>query len=187
MKTIMLYGFLGREFGRVHRYDVRSPAEAVRAMCVTLQGFKKAVIDGGAYRVLIGGRDALDVERLPNPVSDKETIRIVPVIAGAGNGTGQFILGAVLVVVGAFTTFFGDYSGSVISLGVSLMVGGASQMLFGQKGALAGANDRPENRPSYTFDGAVNTAAQGNAVPIGYGRLVVGSQVVSAGLSVEQI
>ena len=45
MKTILLYGFLGRQFGRVHRYDVASPAEAVRALTATLQGFRKAVVD----------------------------------------------------------------------------------------------------------------------------------------------
>jgi predicted phage tail protein len=47
--------------------------------------------------------------------------------------------------------------------------------------------DRPANKPSYAFDGAVNTAAQGNPVPICYGRLIVGSQVVSAGLVTEPL
>ena len=49
-----------------------------------------------------------------------------------------------------------------------------------------GAPERPENRPSYAFDGPVNTAAQGNPVPVCYGRLIVGSQVVSAGMMAEE-
>lgn len=182
MKTVMLYGFLGRQFGRVHRYDVRTPAEAVRALSVTLQGFRQALIDGGAYQVLIGGKSNIGREQLCDPVSGRETIRIIPVVAGAGRGIGQTILGAVLVVAGYWTG-----NAYLANTGIAMMIGGVSQMLFAPK-PTSGPADRPENRPSFSFDGAVNTAAQGNPVPVLYGGpLIVGSQVISAGLSVEQI
>ena len=45
----------------------------------------------------------------------------------------------------------------------------------------------PNNLPSYAFDGAVNTTRQGNPVPICYGSMIVGSQVISAGLFSEAI
>lgn len=201
MKTIMLYGFLGRKFGRVHRYDVRTPAEAVRAMTVTLDGFRKALVDGGAYRVLVGGAQAIGREQLHDPGSDKETLRIVPVIAGSGRGLGQILLGAAIigaafftggasVAAGGFlsagitTTFWG---GIAVGIGASLVLGGVSQLLFAPK-TTSGTADRVENKPSFSFDGAVNTAAQANPVSILYGGpLRIGSQVVSAGLSVEQI
>ncbi len=182
MMTVLLYGFLGRQFGRVHRYDVRSPAEAVAALRVTLKGFRKALIDGGAYRVLVGGKSALDKDQLCDPVSSRETIRIVPTIMGAG-GLGKAILGAVLAVVGVFTG-----QPWLVNIGVSLALGGISEMLFAKKPGGTDSVDKPENRPSYTFDGAVNTAAQGNPVPLLYGGpLLVGSQVISAGLSVDEI
>lgn len=201
MKTVMLYGFLGRQFGRVHRYDVRTPAEAVRALSVTLEGFRKALVDGGSYRVLIGGKSDICRDQMCDPVSGSETIRVIPVVAGAGRGVGQIILGAAIIVAafytggaslsasgfmagGITTTFWG---GIAVGIGSSLVMGGVSQMLFSPKGAGA-PNERPENMPSYTFDGAVNTVAQGNPVPVLYGGpLIVGSQVISAGLSVEQI
>lgn len=180
MKTILLYGFLGRQFGRVHRYDVQTPAEAVKAMMVTLKGFRQALVDGGAYRVLVGGRDPLTRERLMDPISSSETLRFVPVISGAGKGIGQFLLGAVLVVAGAFT------GGWITYIGFSLMMGGASQMLFSQ--TKPESVERPENKASFGFNGAVNTATQGNPVPVLYGGpMIVGSQVISAGLSAEQI
>lgn len=181
MKTILLYSFLGRQFGRVHRYDVASPAEAVRAMCATLKGFRKAIVDGGAYRVLVGGKQSLSVEEVPHPVSDRESIRIVPVIAGAGKGIGQVVLGAALVVAG-----FVFAQPQLFYVGAALVIGGAAQMLFAPK--TPESTDRPENQPSSSFDGAVNTAAQGNPVPVAYGGpLIVGSQVISAGLSVESM
>lgn len=199
MVTVLLYGFLGRQFGRVHRYDVRSPAEAIKALSATLDGFRKALVDGGAYRVVVGGRDALELDRIANPVSSRETIRIVPVVSGAGNGLGQIVLGAALIwasggmallaggalgMSAAATTML---AGGISSVGMSLVIGGVSQMLFSPPKAESGGVDRPENKPSYAFDGSVNTAAQGNPVAVCYGRLIVGSQVISAGISVEQI
>lgn len=196
MVTVLLYGFLGQRFGRVHRYDAHSPAEAVRALSVTLPGFRQALIDGGAYRVLRGGREALGAEDIVAPHSARDTLRIVPVVAGAGRGVGQILLGAALIglsfVPGLSTIQIATINGvthtaaSMISgLGTSLIFSGIAQALT--RTPKSQQVEAVSNKPSYAFDGAVNTAAQGNPVAVCYGRLIVGSQVVSAGLSVEQI
>ena len=49
------------------------------------------------------------------------------------------------------------------------------------------SNEIADNRASYIYNGAVNLTAQGNPVPILYGRMKTGSVVISAGLSVEDI
>lgn len=197
---ILLYGHLGKEFGRVHRYAVKSPAEAVRAMCATLPNFAQKVRNGGAYRVLVGGRDPVQKETLHYPNSEKETIRIVPVISGAGRGFGQVVLGAILIVASFYIpglaaaadlalatgVSVGTMASAVSAIGVSLVVGGVTQMLF--KPPSAQSVEAVNNRPSFTFDGAVNTVAQGNPVPVCYGGpIIVGSQVISSGLTIEQI
>lgn len=193
MMLIMLYGALGRQFGKVHRYSVRSPREAIKAMCVTLPGFRKAVQEGGSYRVLVGGKQTLDLHETAYPISHKESLRIVPVVYGA-NGLGKILVGAALIGVslafpefGAFSVGGFDFSVSQIAgkIGMSLVLGGVSQMLFAPPKPTS--VEKPNNRPSFAFDGAVNTSAQGNPVPVCYGRLIVGSQVISAGLSTEQI
>lgn len=189
MMLILLYGALGRQFGKVHRYDVRNPAEAVRALSVNYKGFRQALVDGGAYRVLRGGKEALALDDLRAPHSTRQSLRIVPVVQGA-SGLGKIVLGAALIgfawwnPLGMAST--GLISTSTISsIGVSLVLGGVSQMLFSPPKAQS--TERPENKPSYAFDGAVNTSAQGNPVPVCYGRMIVGSQVVSAGLSVDAL
>lgn len=196
MKTILLYGFLGQQFGKVHEYDVRTPAEAVRALSVTVPGFQRAVVEGGAYRVSIGGREDLPLADLRNPVSSKETIRIIPVVHGAGRGLGQIILGAGLIAFSVLNPGYGafsimGFSSSIASIagsiGFNLLLGGLSQMMFSSEQAQPSAAERPENKPSFSFDGAVNTAGQGNPIPVCYGTVEIGSQVISAGLSVEQI
>jgi predicted phage tail protein len=188
LRTVRLYGALAKKFGREFKYDVNSPQEAVAALKATVPGFEAHLIEHSepGYHVFTG-KENIGVDQLAHPTN--QVIRIVPAIVGAKkSGTLQTILGIVLVVVGVFTTIFGDYSGSVIQLGVSLIIGGVAQMLFAPpKPKTAGEREAPNNRPSYSFGGPVNTAQQGNCVPVGYGRLIVGSQVISAGMYVESL
>lgn len=205
MKTVCLYGPLGKEFGRVHRLDVAQPAEAIRALCANFPQFRQRIVRG-TYRVLVGGKQALDKTELQDPISDRETLRIVPVVTGSGN-VGKIVVGAALIyfsgglaagfgatgaaagVAGAgagVAGFAGITAATFSSIGVSLIVGGVASMLFAPKQTQGTTTDRPENKPSYTFDGAVNTAAQGNAIPALYGELICGSQVISAGLSADE-
>lgn len=199
MMLVLLYGELGRRFGRVHRFDIRTPAEAVRALCANHKGFRAHLVEHSepGYRVLASG-EAVGAEGLHDPAG-AGTIRIVPVVAGAGKGgLGQILLGVALIglsfipglqapLFAGAPGLFGEISIASIagSIGRSLLFSGISSMLF--EPPKPQSVDRPNNLPSYAFDGAVNTAAQGNCVPIAYGLVEVGSQVVSAGLSAEPI
>ncbi len=44
-----------------------------------------------------------------------------------------------------------------------------------------------ESRNSYVFNGAVNVTTQGGPVPVGYGRMIVGSVVASMGITVREL
>jgi predicted phage tail protein len=177
----MLYGFLGEQFGKVHTYDVKSPAEAVRALSVTLKGFKQSFIDGGSYRVLLGGKEELELEQTINPCSSRETIRIIPYIQGS-SGIVKIVVGAALIAIGVFIP--GPWSPYLINAGTALILGGISQLLF--KPPEAETQEEVKNRPSFVFNGAINTTRQGGSVPVCFGRVIVGSQVISAGLSVSE-
>lgn len=198
MKTIILLGELGKRFGRRHRLDVRTAAEAVRALAANFADFAGFVAGsrerGVAYRVLNDRAPTHALEELHHPVS--RSIHIVPVITGAGGlvkavlggaifaqgrGAGQLIAGSVLVAVGAVTG-----QPWLISLGASVALGGVAQMLAPTPKAPT-PNERPENRPSYYFAGPINTTAQGHPVPLGYGRMIVGSAVISAGIYAEEL
>ena len=197
MKTIMLYGQLGKKYGKVHRYDVKNPAEAIRALCATQEGFKDSLISGGEFKILIGGKQDLDEQELLHPVSDKESIRIIPVVSGSNQAVGKVILGAALVyfappalllagpAFGLSATAATLIATGIQSVGYGLILGGISQLLFAPP--KIDNNDPANNKASFMFNGAVNTIAQGNPVPVLYGELIVGSQVVSAGLTTEEI
>lgn len=177
MKTIRLYGEMGQRFGREHQFDVATPAEAVRALCSQIQGFRAYLhLHGKDYfKVFTGGRNTS--EELNAPASDSEVIRIAPVVQGAG-AVGRVIVGIVLMVVGYFT-----WKPNLIYMGASMVIGGVIEMLSPQpKMGKGGPEEAPGNRPSYNFNGAVNTTAQGHPVPLAYGKIMVGSAVISAGI-----
>lgn len=188
VRTIRLYGKLGARFGRVHRLAVANAAEAARALCVLLPGFKQELATseerGVRYAVFVG-KDNVGEDRLHEPPGN-EDIRIAPVLHGSKRaGVLQTIVGAVLVVVGAVISYFTVGLGApIMKLGAAMILGGVVQMLSPQPRGLS-AKDSPNNGASYNFNGPVNTTAQGNPVPILYGRLVVGSAVISGGIYAE--
>lgn len=201
LRKVRLYGELGKKFGRVHHFAVKTPAEAVRALCVNYPEFEKHLAEAHTrnvgYRVL-HGRDVVvgEPEKLLDPASG--TIKIVPVAMGAKEGgLGQVLLGILIVAVAWWAApagmgLSGLLSGEAgmasvaASIGLSLAIGGVMQMLSPQPKANQG-DKREERQPSYIMDGTTNTMAQGHPVPLGYGRMVVGSAVISAGMSVDEL
>lgn len=203
MKNILLLGELGKRFGRKFRLDVASPAEAIRALCANFPEFEAFVSNSQnrnvGYRVIVGKKD-VEAERL-HDVANCNDIKIVPVIAGAGgNGIGTILIGAALIVASFYIpgSIFAinaalatgisvtTMASAAFYVGAALVLSGASQMLSPTASAVE-PSESPENQPSYAFNGAVNTTAQGHPVPVGYGRLIVGSAVISAGITVEEI
>lgn len=207
MIKIRLLGELGKKFGRTHVLAIKSPAEAIRALCANFPEFQNFVSTSGdrgvAYRV-IADRSSIDEKQLHDPVG--KFLVIAPVIQGAGGGGGgilQAIVGVVLIAAS-----FVPGLQFLAPIGVAMVLGGVVQMLspvpqtsanlngaqdqqgvdpsayyYGQKGISAGSG----TEPSYVFNGAVNTTAQGHPVPLGYGRMRVGSAVISAGIVTEEI
>lgn len=190
LREVRLYGRLGARFGRIHMLAVSSTAEAIRALCVLIPGFERALADSDAHGVRYAcflGKRNIGEEQLQHPVG-ADAIRIAPVMAGAKRaGLFQTVLGAVMIVVGAVLTYTGvgaPIGAAMMKMGAVLALGGVIQMLSPQQRGLS-AQDSPENGASYNFNGAVNTSAQGNPVPLLYGRMIVGSAVISAGIFAE--
>lgn len=181
VKTVRLYGELAKKFGKEFRFDVKTPAEAVRAMCVTVRGFEAYIRQhkDDAFKVFAAGRNIS--ESLCDPTSDNEVIRIAPVIQGA-SAVGRIVLGAVLLVFAWWNPYSWTTAAQMMAgLGASMVLGGISQLLSPMPKTSSGSGESVENTPSYNFNGPVNTTAQGHPVPLAYGRIMTGSAVISAG------
>lgn len=194
LTTIRLYGALGARFGRVHKLAVQTTAEAVKALCINLDGLESYLMNakknGMTFAVFRGKRN-IGVEDYQNLAGNSD-IRIAPVMEGAKKaGIFQTILGAVMVVAGIVVTglsygWASPVGGAMISAGIGMMAGGIYQMLSPQPKGLQGRDD-PDNKPSYAFGSSVNTLAMGNPVAALYGEREIGGAIISAGIIAEDI
>lgn len=172
---------------------------------------------GIGYMVHIGKSAMEALDEIENPTGSQEEISITPVLqgAGGGGGLGQIFAGIALVAAAVFLGPIAGIGAGFIGSGVATAVGGigAGLILTGTAQLLSPAltdqngtfgtstpsrtrarssflpenNETADNRSSYIFNGPVNLTAQGNPVPLCYGRMIIGSVVISAGLSVEDI
>ncbi len=184
LKTIKLYGVLGKKFGKEFKLAVESTREAVKALSVQVPGFEQFMLN--AHEQGLAFAIFQDDENISEDQIDFDTganvIKIVPKVMGAGGNGGvlQLVLGAVLIVAGFWTGGVTSNLGvALIGAGAGMVVGGIAQMLTPK----ADAQDQNQdgNRANKSFGGAVTTIAQGNPVPILYGQREVGGFIVNAG------
>jgi predicted phage tail protein len=197
MKTVVLYGELAGRFGKYHKYQVRNVAEAIRALKANHKGFEQymcsAHLENVGFHVFAGESSIQDYSEIQNPVGIRETIRIIPIVKGSGGSPWIRILaGATLVAAAVASEILSlglatNINVAIGALGVSLIIGGVVQLLT-KPPSIGGFGSSSEEGPgSFLFNGAENTSIQGKAVPIGYGRLVVGSRVISAGIDTMEV
>lgn len=187
MRTVLLSGSLARLFGREHRVTTSGGFKDVMGYFKQFPGFERYMLqsaDRGLRFAVFNGKHNMAEDDIQKPLG-KDVIRIAPVLTGSKRAGGlQTIIGAVLIAVAYFNPFgylTGPAASMMMMAGVSMTMGGVMQMLSPPPKGL-GAQDSPNNRPSYSFNGPVNTNAQGNPVGLLYGQLMVGSAVISAGI-----
>lgn len=201
LTKVKLYGHLGRKYGRVHYFQVASAVEAIKALQANFPGFCNHLVVHSlpGYHVVLG-TEALNEIEVALPMASGRTIKIVPAVTGGKSPWVTIIIGVALVALAvasggssipATAAWMGVSAGTAtmivgaaFGMGVSLVMGGVSQLLAGQP-QLQGPSSAAENQPSYTYDGAVNTTSQGYPVPVCYGMMEVGSAVASMGVYAE--
>jgi len=183
---IRLYGNLAR-FGQRIDLHVSTAAEALHAMVMQSGEFRRQFSEG-LYQVRIAGND-LNTDSLHARLHEKlhagAVVHLVPRLQGASRGgLLQLFAGAALIAasfipgLNAFAWTVGattlSLSGAAFSLGASLMLGGAAQLLAPRPHSSDG-----KKKSSTWFSGMDNMTAQGESVPVLYGELRIGSRVIS--------
>lgn len=202
LSTIRVYGRIARFLKRrVFRAEVSSAGEAVRFLLANFPHLEPELAQGH-YRITVGDHDLCEDE-IGHP-SGQQEIRIIPVVAGAG-AAGRIIAGIALIgasflfpgagMFGA-TSIFGATAGTGIltatgtllsGIGASLVLGGVSQLLTPVPRLPQGQDTQDDPRKSYSFSGIQNVSRSGVPVPIVYGRTLVGSVIISAGIDSVQV
>ena len=187
MTTVLLYGKL-RQLGRSFKLSVRSPVEAVKALCIQVPGFERflanAKSEGIEFAIFRGQRNLEEKELGFSGAGD---IRIAPVVTGSKRaGLLQTIIGVAIVAL-AWWNPLGWSAATALAVGMgggSMAVGGAIQMLSPQAKGLT-MSGSPENLPSYAFGSARNTTASGSPVPICIGKRRWGGAIISASIEAQ--
>jgi predicted phage tail protein len=161
MTTIRLHGILAQKYGEVFKMDISKPRDVIRAIDANRDGFRKTVMDlqkeGFSYEILVN-KKRLNKESFLNSKKAQE-IDLVPFIVGSG--LPDLVVALIFSLVSAVVQFALMDPGTID--------GGQSTV---------GA----DNKSLMFSSSQINLAAQGSPLPIGYGRLKVGSSVVQASL-----
>lgn len=200
MTEIKLHGVLGQQVGDKWRLKVKSVGEAMHAIeIMSRHKLYKYLYEndkkGIRYKVLINGRlfkkpDKSFEKNIKNIKNSElcinrnslKKIDVIPVIEGADSDILSIIAGAALIAVGVIflaTGFLAPLGAPLILGGIGLVAAGVINLLS-QPPTFDEFRDFKESRFSYLFDGPTNTTRVGNPVPVVYGELITGSQVISA-------
>jgi predicted phage tail protein len=205
LTTILLYGELAEKFGPVWNLAVSSVGEAIRAIEANRPGLIGYLGDSGErgvdFRVQVDDIDTTDEDRL-RMNRRIGTIKISPVVRGSKDAWVRVVVGIVLIIVAVVAQQYyslpgifsgiagaGGYASAITNaigvMGISLALGGVAQMIAGTPKAPSSVDDG-SGKQSYLFGGPENTTTQGGPVPLCYGGpILVGSQVISAGIYTE--
>ena len=206
LRKVKLYGQLAEFIGhKEFEIKVNSVSQAVSFLIHNFPEVER-FMSPKYYQVKVGSYD-IDENELAYPVG-QEDIHFIPVISGAGSGTGKFLLGAALIGASFFfpgAGLFGTYGAgmtpaviagkgafatkfatAISGIGAALVLTGVSEMLFPLP-APQKFNSEEDPQLSFNFSGVQNTSRAGTPVPIVYGEIITGSVVISAAVDTNQV
>jgi predicted phage tail protein len=176
MTIVNIHGILAREFGDSFKLSLPNPRDVLEAIDCNREGFLQRLVQlqkqGFCYDLIINKKKITNGPDMDN-ISNPKTIDLVPAITGSGAAMAP-ILGAI------FTGLKGKALAFVASIANAVLFASISYALTPKPENEALEIEADGSKSSLIFTNTVNIASQGSPVPIGYGRLKVGSQVVQA-------
>ena len=187
MVNVRFYGSL-KQFGSEFRLDCQTTAEIVQALTSQIPKLRQ-FIQQGLFTVRVG-RDYFDnrylEQGLSHKLKDDATVHFTPVLKGSKRGGLFGVIAGVAIIAGAIA--LGPLAGIIStnaawivgSVGASLLLGGVAQMLTKMPEMKIGTEK--EKKQSTAFSNLSNMTAQGKPMPLAYGRIRVGSLIISQGV-----
>lgn len=197
MTQVTLHGILAKEFRKTFSLAIKRPKEVFDAISCAHNNFRNRLVElanqGIHFTILVDGKKMTTIEEL-SIVSDNQQIDIVPLVCGAGRvgaiiaviAIGVLTAGAGLAIAGGTlgAGFFGSaaaFAGNAIaSFGVGLVMMGIQMALAPKPKMDRPSADVNSAKQSFLFSSKANVAEQGIPVPVGYGRLRVGSAIIQS-------
>lgn len=195
MKTVYLHGKLGQRFGKKWELHASSIQEVFIAIDANSEGFLQYILQsdyqGDPYFILtkdpeqINSEEDLDQNLVSDQsltfLSDQEEIHLMPCAQGA------FVFSAIAAVAGVVVGLAAKFAAA--SFITKMIVFGVVQaaIMALTKPPKPPERKDPTNSKSFLISGAQTRQAQGIAVPLGYGRLKIGTSNVATRITNKKI
>ncbi|WP_234886365.1 tail assembly protein [Glaesserella parasuis] len=191
MVRVKFYGDLKRfEPNEPIVLEVSSFKELMSGLLSQIQGLSQH-LRKGYYKVRIGKRYLSEEQIKTNPtmtLADDCTVHFTPVVVGAGKSGVLSIVAGALLIGAAFMLGpmgFGMVQGMTAmmmgSMGASLLLGGAMQMLARPPDMNTKLSDS-EKQQSTSFSNIRNLTPQGRPIPLLYGKMMTSLILISQGI-----
>jgi len=195
MTNIIIHGLLGKIYGNSHKLKVRRMSEIIPAINANNPGFKNAILSYFKSDMDYCFIDPQNPEKKYQKPEDflqqqpPKEIHIVPSVVGSGPAA--FILAGIAAAgtgVAAASVLGAGLSGFLVSLGVSLILQGVSMLLFPlPETAKEQKAESKIDTSSYIFSTTKNNAVQGFPIPLIYGEIKIGSNIISTNVVSEDM
>lgn len=183
MVKISLYGRLD-VYGKDIEVSANTAREAMSAVIAHMRRTNPELFEETLFFQIRGYNcaDALDV-----PLEVDEHLHLMPAfVAGKKAGFFQLVVGAVLVVGGAFLGIPPNISTALITAGLSLAVGGVIQFLAPAPKLDTQPEDTNPEASKY-ISGTANTTKIGTRIPLVYGTFPVYGQFLSINVQSKDV
>ena len=182
-----LYKILSKDQKKNIKYSVKINDKGIKRGKIDLSRVSKTDVKKFKEQMDFVRNSDLTIKR-----GNLEKIDLIPIVEGAGRkltAIFMIIVAIILIVIGAFllTTPLAPLGFAMIMAGLALLAAGIQMLLmdppeFEQARAIEGTTTS-----SYLFNGPVNNIKEGGPVPVCYGELMCGSQVLASYYDIDQV
>ncbi len=191
--TLYLYGSIAEGLGAVHKFAVDSLAD-----CIVMLGAQhskaklKHLFSQHDFELIRNGK-GFDKDDVRLNLKVENEFHLMPLALGADKGTFNIIAGIALIAVAFFIPPAGALgygiltAGTVGMLGFGMVLTGIGMIMAPSMDSSYSQRNDVDKRPSYVFNGPINSTAQGSTIPLVCGEFICGSIVIASELQNEDI
>jgi predicted phage tail protein len=186
VNTVYLHGGIGKRFGRKWQVDARNSQEVIKALDANNEGFigyiVKQELEGNRHFLLAKHPDKLKSEQdlIDNIIAENEINREIHVVPSVYGGfVYSWLVGFSFISEAAALAMTSALWGGVAQLAISAL----------QKTPENKVNTRGDNvsTKSFLLGASRETASQGGSIPLGYGRALIGPNLIGQSMTTTRI
>lgn len=202
LTIVRLGGELAKKYGKEFKLFLKSPIDVVKILQCNFPDFEKTLMDlerrGMRFRMTTIDRQRQDLTLDDLTLQGQpQVLRLAPVVCGASPETRKantqlaasaiLALAAVAITVASGGTALPATQAMFVKAFTMAAIAFAMQGAMGHYAARQAKKNKQEikeRHPSYTYSNTDNITEAGGPVPIGYGKMLIGSTVIGASVDV---